>query len=49
MQNSNVHALGVSEDVKMTRIFLASPSNFFRTNAAAEENLDEIYAEEYEA
>ena len=49
MQNSNVHAVGVSEDVKMTRVFLASPTNFFGINAETEENIEDNYADEYEA
>lgn len=49
MKHSNVHALGVSEDVKMTRIYLATPANFFGTNAEVEENIEEVFLKEYEA
>tara|TARA_B100000683_G_scaffold223903_2_gene221950 strand:- start:849 stop:998 length:150 start_codon:yes stop_codon:yes gene_type:complete len=48
MQNLNVHALDVSEDVKMTRVFLACPSSFFETNVEIEEDLDDIYIDEYD-
>lgn len=46
MQNSNVYAVGVSEDVKMTRFYLASPSSFFGSNAETEENVEDIYSDE---
>ena len=49
MQNSNVYAVGVSEDVKMTRIYLVAQTNFFGTNTDSEDNFDEIYSEDFES
>lgn len=48
MHNSNVHALGVSEDVKMTRVYLATPANFFGEKAESEDSVDERISEEIE-
>ena len=47
MQKVDIEALGISEDVKMTRIYLVVQTNFFGTNAESEDNLDELYSEEY--
>ena len=49
MQKVDIEALGISEDVKMTRIYLVVQTNFFGTNAESEDNLDEIYSEEFES
>ena len=49
MQNIDVQALGISEDVKMTRIYFVAQINFFGTNNDdLEDNSDEISLEDYE-
>ncbi|MDC1188304.1 hypothetical protein N8089_00785 [Flavobacteriales bacterium] len=45
MQNSSVHAIDISEDTKMTRIYLASPSSFFESDVQTSEKNKETYPE----
>ena len=45
MQNLSVHAIDISEDTKMTRIYLASPSNFFESDVQPNEKNKETYPE----
>jgi len=45
MQNSSVHAIDISEDTKMTRIYLASPSSFFESDVQTSEKNKENYPE----
>tara|TARA_B100001778_G_scaffold325273_1_gene320567 strand:- start:818 stop:967 length:150 start_codon:yes stop_codon:yes gene_type:complete len=49
MQKVDIEALGISEDVKMTRIYLVAQTNFFATNTESEDNFDEIYSEDFES
>ena len=49
MQKVDIEALSISEDVKMIRIYLVAQTNFFGTNTESEDNLDEIYSEEFES
>tara|TARA_B100000674_G_scaffold61612_1_gene42811 strand:- start:1230 stop:1382 length:153 start_codon:yes stop_codon:yes gene_type:complete len=49
MQNIDLQALSISEDVKMTRIYFVAQVNFFGTNNDdLEDNSDEISLEDYE-
>tara|TARA_Y100000766_G_scaffold203034_1_gene175024 strand:- start:296 stop:445 length:150 start_codon:yes stop_codon:yes gene_type:complete len=49
MQKVDIEALGISEDIKMTRIYLVAQTNFFGTNDDSDDNLDEIYSDDFES
>lgn len=49
MRNLEVETLGVSEDVKMTRIFLVGQLNFFNTTSDVEQIIEDIQTEDSEA
>ena len=48
MQNIDVQTLGISEDVKMTRIYLVAQINFFGTDSDSDDNFEEICLEDLE-
>lgn len=49
MQNIDVQALGITEDVKMTRIFLVAQVNFFDTMSELEVTTEDTSLEELES
>lgn len=49
MQNFDVQTLGVSEDVKMTRIYLVAQMNFFGTKVDSDDNMDENPSEDIDS
>lgn len=49
MQNISVQTLGISEDVKMTRIYLVAQVNFFDTDADSDDHNDNLLTEDSEA
>lgn len=48
MQNINVQTLGISEDVKMTRIYLVSQVNFFDTDTDSDDHNEDLLTEDSE-
>jgi hypothetical protein len=48
MDNIAVQTLGISQDAKMTRIYLVAQVNFFGTNEEKDDNSDDDYSEELE-
>jgi len=48
MHNLEVETLGVSEDVKMTRIFLVAQLNFFNTSSDVEQTIEDTQIEDSE-
>ncbi len=44
----DVQTLGISEDVKMTRIYLVAQINFFDTDIELDENNEEPFDEDSE-
>ncbi len=44
----DVQTLGISEDVKMTRIYLVAQRNFFDTDMELDENNEEPFNEDSE-
>lgn len=49
MNNLEVETLGVSEDVKMTRIYLVAQLNFFNTNSDTEQTTEDNQKEDLES
>mgnify|MGYP001163573980 CR=1 FL=1 len=49
MQNVEVQALSITEDVKMTRVFLVAQLNFFETNHELDQIIDDNNPEDLEA
>tara|TARA_Y100000589_G_scaffold180080_1_gene170463 strand:- start:1722 stop:1871 length:150 start_codon:yes stop_codon:yes gene_type:complete len=49
MQNVEVQALSITEDVKMTRVFLVTQFNFFETNHELDQIIDDNNPEDLEA
>ena len=49
MHSLEVETLSVSEDVKMTRIFLVGQLSFFNTNSDVEQTIEDIQTEDSEA
>jgi len=49
MQKVDIEALGISEDVKMTRIYLLAQINFFGTNTDSDDSYEEIYLEDFDS
>ena len=45
MQNISVHALDISEDTKITRIYLVYPSSFFESDVQTNEKNKETSPE----
>lgn len=49
MQNISVQTLGISEDVKMTRIYLVAQVNFFDTDVESDDHNENLLTEDSES